>query len=152
MRISNVILAALIVASCSPKVLPPAAVSDSVRVVYRDRIVYDTAYIEIPLIKETVTTEDTLSLLDNGYAKSSASIENGRLHHSLETIPQKISMPVSVVVHDTAVLATSVRTIEKEIEKPLSLWQQSMIWLGRTTLILLVVALCAFIIKMAIKI
>lgn len=152
MRISNVILAALIVASCSPKVLPPAAVSDSVRVVYRDRIVYDTAYIEIPLIKETVTTEDTLSLLDNGYAKSSASIENGRLHHSLETIPQKISMPVSVVVHDTAVLATSVRTIEKEIEKPLSLWQQSMIWLGRTTLILLVVALCTFIIKMAIKI
>lgn len=145
-------MAALIVASCSPKVLPPAAVSDSVRVVYRDRIVYDTAYIEIPLIKETVTTEDTLSLLDNGYAKSSASIENGRLHHSLETIPQKISMPVSVVVHDTAVLATSVRTIEKEIEKPLSLWQQSMIWLGRTTLILLVVALCAFIIKMAIKI
>ena len=152
MRVSNIILVALIVASCSPKVLPPVAVSDSVRVVYRDRIVHDTAYIEIPLIKETVTTEDTLSMLDNGYAKSSASIENGRLHHSLETIPQKISMPISVVVHDTAILATSVRTIEKEIEKPLSLWQQSMIWLGRTTLILLIVVLCGFIIKMAIKI
>ena len=37
---------------CSPRITPPAEIRDSVRVEIRERVVHDTAYVDVPLIKE----------------------------------------------------------------------------------------------------
>ena len=41
----------------------------------------DTAYVELPVIVEKVTTLDTVSVLENKYAKSAASVSGGVLGH-----------------------------------------------------------------------
>ena len=44
---------------CSPRITPPAEIRDSVRVEIRERTVHDTAYVDVPLIKEVNVTRDT---------------------------------------------------------------------------------------------
>ncbi len=92
---------------------------------YRDREVHDTATVEIPIEVERIVTRDTTSHLENSFAKSDAVVSGGYLHHSLESIPQIIRVPVVVHVTDTIYREKeAVETIkEVEIEKPLS-WSQ----------------------------
>ncbi len=108
----------LVATSCSPKIIK------EIEVVYRDRVVVDTAVVEIPVEVEKVVTRDTVSHLENTYAKSDASVSGGFLSHSLESIPQYIKVPVEVHVTDT--LYKEAQIIEKEVkvEKPLSWWQK----------------------------
>ena len=49
----------------------------------------DTVFVELPRIVERVQTLDTISVLENKYAKSEALVENGTLNHSLELKPVK---------------------------------------------------------------
>lgn len=117
--------------SCSPRILPPAEVKDSVRVEIRERTVHDTAYVEIPVIKEVNMTRDSSSHLENPYATSDAVVEKGVLRHSLETRPQKIFVPVEVPVHDTTYVHVKAETIVKEVPAQLTKWQAFQIILGR---------------------
>lgn len=112
----------MMLASCSPKVI----VQKEVVTEYRDRIVHDTTTFEIPVEVEKIVTKDTISHLENKYAKSDAVVSDGFLSHSLESKPQVIRIPVEVHVHDTLVCYKEAQTIEKEvpIEKPLSWWQK----------------------------
>ena len=128
--------------SCSPRILPPAEVKDSVRVEIRERIVHDTAYVEIPVIKEVNMTRDSSSHLENAYATSDAVVENGLLTHTLETRPQKIFVPVEVPVHDTTYVHDRAETITKEVPAQLTKWQAFQIVLGRILgcLVLLIIA------------
>ena len=123
-------MAALLLVSCSHKVYP-VAVTDSVRVEYRDRImkVVDTAFVEIPSIREDIITIDTVSHLENQYAESYAAVSDGLLYHSLHTKPQTIAKPVEVqvLVHDTIKIASSTNyvPVEVQVEKvryPKSYW------------------------------
>lgn len=92
---------------------------------YRDREVHDTATVEIPIEVERIVTRDTSSHLENSFAKSDAVVSGGYLHHSLESIPQVIRVPVTVHVTDTLYrekeAAETIR--EVKVEKPLS-WSQ----------------------------
>lgn len=117
--------------SCSPRILPPAEVKDSVRVEIRERMVHDTAYVEIPVIKEVNMTRDSSSHLENPYATSDAVVENGLLRHTLETRPQKIFVPVEVPVHDTTYVHDKAETIIKEVPAQFTKWQAFQIILGR---------------------
>ena len=106
---------ALCLSACSHRIYPTTTTQtkDSVRVEYRERLVRDTAYIEVPKEHEAITTRDTSSHLENSYAASDASIQDGMLHHSLETKPQKLAAPVYVQVRDTIYVQTS-SDIQKE--------------------------------------
>ena len=115
---------------CSPRITPPAEIRDSVRVEIRERVVHDTAYVDVPLIKEVNVTRDTSSHLENEYAMSDASISNGTLRHSLETRPHKIAAPVTLIVHDTLTVEKKAETIIKEVNV-LTKWQGFQIILGR---------------------
>ena len=136
---------------CSPRITPPAEIRDSVRVEIRERVVHDTAYVDVPLIKEVNVTRDTSSHLENEYAMSDASISNGTLRHSLETRPHKIAAPVTIMVHDTLTVEKKAETIIKEVNT-LTKWQGFQIILGRILgglflLIILMLAVRAFLIR-----
>lgn len=139
MRKVAVILAVIVaVFACSPKVI----VQKEVITEYRDRIVHDTATVEIPVEVEKIVTKDTASHLENTYAKSDAVVSEGFLHHSLESIPQIIKVPVEVHVTDTLYKEAEIHTETVEVEKPLTWWQKFRIgafwWLvGAVVLLLL---------------
>lgn len=110
----------LIFFSCSPRVVERVVT----QIEYRDRVVHDTARVEVPYEVEKIVTRDTVSHLENTFAKSDASVSGGFLSHSLETIPHYIQVPVEVHVTDTLIKEAEIKEITKEIEKPLSRWQR----------------------------
>ena len=139
-----VLLLAVLMAACSPRVLPPVVVyRDSVRVEVRERV--DTVSFEVPVIVEKNVTRDTSSHLENDWAASDATLTDGFLEHTLRTKGQKVYIPV--VVHDTLVVEKeAVETVkEVKVEKPLSWWQRIKLgafpWLLAGFLVLLLFAL-----------
>ena len=106
-------------ASCSPRVITE---TETV-IEYRDRVVTDTAVVEIQVEIEKIVTKDTTSHLENTYAKSDAVVSDGMLWHSLESRPQYIKVPVEVHVTDTLYKEAEIRTETEYVEKPLSWWQ-----------------------------
>ena len=145
------IFSALCVAcSVTRQATPSENISTEVKVV----TVYekDTVVVEIPQIVEKVHTMDTMSVLENEFARSSAEISKGILSHSLETKPvqKQIEIQKEIVYKDSIVFRdrTVVETVE--VEKPLSGWQQFKIKTGGVTvgiLILLVVCSVLYIVK-----
>ena len=85
----------------------------------------DTAWISLPVGVVQVETLDTVSVLENAFARSSAVVSSGVLQHSLETLP--VSLPVEVekemVYRDSLVYRDRVVSVPVEVEKPLS-WRQ----------------------------
>ncbi|MDE6146500.1 MAG: hypothetical protein K2G18_00385 [Bacteroidales bacterium] len=73
-----------------------AAQSEKIITETRIETVYqtDTVYLEVPQIVEKVVTKDTVSVLENEFAKSAASVSDGLLAHSLETKPVQKPMEV----------------------------------------------------------
>lgn len=117
----------ILTAGCSPKIVQSSSdIRDSVRVEYRERVIRDTAYVEIPFIKEVNVTRDTMSHIENDYAKSDAVVSDGVLSHSLETKKQYVPAPVVVTVRDTVIVREKAKTIieEKivEVDKPIGAW------------------------------
>ena len=92
----------------------------------------DTVLVEIPQIVEKVQTMDTISFLENEFAKSSAEVSDGIMSHSLETKPvqKPVEIQKEIVYRDSVVFRdrTVVETVE--VEKPLSGWQQFKIKTG----------------------
>lgn len=120
---AGLVLAALaLFSACSPKIVEKI----ETKVEYRDRVVHDTTTFEIPVEVEKIVTRDTVSHLENSYARSDASVSGGLLSHSLESIPQIIKVPYEVTVTDTVYVKKEAQIIEKEVkvEKPLSWWQR----------------------------
>ena len=110
----------MMLTGCSPKVI----VQREVVTEYRDRVVHDTTKVEIPYEVEKIVTRDTVSHLENTYAKSDAVVSCGMLSHSLESRPQIIKVPVEVHVTDTLYKEAEIHTETVQVEKPLSWWQK----------------------------
>ena len=137
-----VIFSALCVACATTRQAAPAEhVSTEVRIETIHEM--DTVYIEIPRIVGKVVTKDTLSVLENDYAKTEASVSDGFLSHSLETksVQHPVEIQKEIVYRDSIVFCdrTIVETVE--VEKPLTGWQNFKMKTGGFALGLLIIAI-----------
>ena len=111
-----------------------AAPSEKIIVETRVETVYktDTVFLEIPKIVEKIVTKDTISVLENDFAKSEASVSEGMLAHSLETKPvmQPIEVQTQVVYRDSVIVRDNVIVQTVEVEKPLTGWQSFKMTMG----------------------
>jgi hypothetical protein len=117
----------LLAASACSTVRQLPSVTDSTKVEVRvvEKIVRDTAYVELPVIVEKVATLDTASVLENKYAKSEASVSGGVLTHSLATKPARepVAVEYKEVVRDSIVYRDRIETQTVEVERKLTWWQ-----------------------------
>ncbi len=136
------LLLPLAAASACSAVRPLANTADSTRVEvrYETVTVHDTAFVELPVIIEKIQTLDTISTLENDYARSEASVTAGILRHSLETKPAQLPVPVEkeIVYRDSIVFRDRVVTEVKEVERQLTFWQQFKMKAGVAAMILTV--------------
>ena len=127
------------------------SVADSTRVEVRTQTVTktDTVTVELPVIIERNVTLDTLSRLENAYAKSEAKVTNGFLHHSLETKPVKlpVEFKTETVYKDSLVYRDRIITRTVEVERKLTWWQQARMHAGTATFILLAFAILYLLLK-----
>ena len=124
MRTSTILLFALLLSACG--VARPVLDRDNTKVEVRTVVerVMDTAWISLPVGVVQVETLDTVSVLENAFARSSAVVSSGVLQHSLETLP--VSLPV-------------------EVEKPLSPWQKFILHVGGVCFFLVAIYVAYFI-------
>ena len=144
-------LALLGASSCGAARQVSPSVTDSTRVEVHTvtETVHDTAYIELPVIVERIITRDTTSTLENDYARSEASVENGFLHHSLETKAVKVPVEVKtqIVYRDSLVYRDRVETRTVEVERQLTWWQKAKMKMGIAFLVLTVIAILLLILR-----
>ncbi len=112
----------------------------------------DTVYLEVPKIVEKVVTKDTVSVLDNEFAKSAASVSDGLLSHSLETKPvkQPVEIQTKIVYRDSVIVRDNVIVQTVEVEKELTDWQSFKMQMGGWflgILIVLIVLLILYFVK-----
>ena len=121
------LLVSLAASSCGAARHVSPTVTDSTRVEVHTvtETVHDTAYIELPVIVERIITRDTTSTLENDYARSDASVQNGFLHHSLETKPDKhpVQIETKIVYRDSLIYRDRIETQTVEVERQLTKWQ-----------------------------
>ena len=131
-------------------------VAPTERVVTETRIetVYqtDTVLLEIPKIVEKVVTKDTVSVLENDYAKSQAVISDGLLAHSLETKPvqKPVEVQTKIVYRDSVIVKDNVIIQTVEVEKELTGWQTFKMKTGGFALgiiVLLIVCVILYFVK-----
>ena len=140
MKASTLLLFTLLLTACG--VARPVLESDNTKVEVKvvEKIVKDTAWFELPVIVEKVATLDTVSVLENKYAKSEAVVSGGVLYHSLQTKP--VREPVSVeskeIVRDSIVYRDRIQTKTVEVEKKLTGWQQAKMKVGGVCFILII--------------
>ena len=121
----------LLVACSSAKQVTPR---EQTTVEIRTETVYvpDTVYIERPQIVSRVETLDTVSVLENRYAVSEASVAGSVLKHSLEVKPIKepVAIQKEIIYRDSIVLQQV--DVDHYINVPaeLTAWQSFKIKLG----------------------
>ena len=125
MKTTSLILLSAVCVACATS--RQAAPSEKILVETRIETVYktDTVYLEVPKIVEKIVTADTVSVLENEYARSEASVSEGLLAHSLETKPvkQPVEVQTQVVYRDSVIVKDNVIVQTVEVEKPLTGWQ-----------------------------
>lgn len=126
------IVGALLIAGCAAtRVSTHDILQDSVSVIVREvtEYVVDTVEVAIPYISESVSARDTISYLENDYARSEAIISGGILHHSLETRPQlrQIQIKTPRLLRDSIAYKYINHDVEVEVEKELSFIQKCQI-------------------------
>ena len=148
---SLILLSAVCVACATSR---QAAPSEKILVETRIETVYktDTVYLEVPKIVEKIVTADTVSVLENEYAKSEASVSEGLLAHSLETKPvkQPVEVQTQVVYRDSLIVKDNVIVQTVEVEKPLTGWQSFKMAIGGWMLgiiIFMIVCVILYIVK-----
>ena len=99
----------------------------------------DTVFLEVPKIVEKIVTADTVSVLENDFALSSASVSDGLLSHSLETKPvqKPVEVQTKIVYRDSVVFKDVVVYETVEVEKELTEWQSFKMKTGGITLTIL---------------
>ena len=150
-KTSLILLSAVCVACATSR---QAAPSEKILVETRIETVYktDTVYLEVPKIVEKIVTADTVSVLENEYAKSEASVSEGLLAHSLETKPvkQPVEVQTQVVYRDSVIVKDNVIVQTVEVEKPLTGWQSFKMAMGGWMLgliIFMIVCVILYIVK-----
>ena len=122
------LLVALILSASSCGTVRTLPVQDSsfVEVRIERAIRIDTAYVQLPVISARVEAQDTVSVLENRFAKSEAVVSGGRLSHSLATkaVREPVLVQTELVYRDSLVWRD--RIVEKpvEVERKLTAWER----------------------------
>ena len=144
--ITLVLFSALCVACATAR---QAAPSEKIITETRVETVFqtDTVFLEVPRIVEKIVTKDTVSVLENEYAKSEASLSDGLLAHSLETKPvqQPVEVQTKIVYRDSVVFKDVVVYETVEVEKELTGWQTFKMKMGGWMLALIIIAIVCLI-------
>ena len=143
------LLLLLAASACSTvRQLPSVTDSTKVEVHVVEKIVRDTAWVELPVIVEKVATLDTASVLENKYAKSEASVSGGVLTHSLATKPvrEPVAVEYKEVVRDSVVYRDRTETQTVEVERKLTWWQTLKIKAGGLFLLIALIGIIYIII------
>ena len=125
-----IMLAAMLAASCSPKVYPVQRDTvTQVRTEIVERLVRDTVEVTLPQDSVYVQTRDTMSVLRIKTAISEASVSGGVLSHTLHSNPAykpeiEVVYKDRVEYRDTTIYASNTEVIE--VERELSGWQRAM--------------------------
>ena len=149
MRASILLIIAFLLTACG--VARPVLDQDNTKVEVKTVVerVVDTAYVELPVIVEKIATFDTVSVLENKYAKSAATVSGGVLTHSLETKPvrEPVKVEKQIVYRDSLVYRDRIQTVTQEVEKPLTGWQQAKLRVGGVCFFLIILIGLYFIIS-----
>lgn len=131
MRAPIILLTVMLAVACCPcrKAAVPT-VRDSVRVETQIRTEYvrDTVLVEVPAEEKAQTVRDTTSHLETTFAESDAAITpDGALYHTLRNKPQRhpAEVETKVVYRDSVVYCDREKTVQVEVERPLTWWQQT---------------------------
>ena len=150
MKTLYLILSLLSCAACS--VCRQAAPAESSRVEVRTETVLqkDTVFVELPSSVQERETLDTVSVLENKYASSVASVSGGVLSHTLAlaAVRQPVVVDTRVVYRDSLVYVD--RVVPQMVEKQLSFWQKLKLQLGGWTMaacVILIVIAILYIVK-----
>ena len=144
----NFILLLLLFLSVACSTIKQVTPREQTTLEIRTETVYvpDTVYIELPRIVEKVQTLDTVSVLENKYAVSEASVSGNVLKHSLEVKPVKepVAIQKEIVYRDSVILQQV--DVDHYIEMPAELtsWQSFKIKLGGYAFVLIILLIvCA---------
>lgn len=127
-----------------------------VRVIEHTQVVPVFVNVPIPEIRESRTTRDSLSHLENEYAESTAKVNrDGSLYHDLNTKPQtkKAKAEVKIEYRDSIVYKDRIveKEVEKKVEKELTWWQATKVKFGGWAFGIILLAIIAFIVRIIIK-
>ena len=140
MKPSILLAFALLLSACG--VARPVLDQDNTKVEVKtvEVPVHNTAYVQLPVYVEKVATLDTASVLENSFARSSAVVASGVLHHSLETLPVMLPVPVEskIVYKDSLVFRDRVQTVTVEVPRKLTGWQQAKLRVGGVCFLLII--------------
>ena len=144
-------LAAMLAASCSPKVFPVQRDTvTQVRTEIVERLVRDTVEVTLPQDSVHVQTRDTMSVLRIKAAVSEASVSGGILSHSLHSNPAykpeiEVVYKDRVEYRDTTIHTSNIEVIE--VERELSVWQRALMGGGYVLLGMAVLLIVLWILK-----
>ena len=130
MKQAIIILSALIIAGCSPRVFPVQRDTvTQVRTEIVEILVRDTIEVTLPSDSVYVQTADTMSVLRIKAAISEASVSGGVLTHSLYSNPEykpeiEVIYKDRVEYRDTVIRTGSTEVVE--VERELNGWQKAM--------------------------
>lgn len=101
----------------------------------------DTVYVQLPAVSQSVETLDTVSVLENKYAVSEASVSGNVLKHSLEvkTVKEPVAIQKEIVYKDSIIVKEI--DVDHYIEMPaeLTAWQSFKIKLGGYAFALIII-------------
>lgn len=130
----NFILLFLLFLSVACSTIKQVTPREQTTVEIRTETVYvpDTVYVQLPAVSQSVETLDTVSVLENKYAVSEASVSGNVLKHYLEVKPvnEPVAIQKEIVYRDSVVLQQV--DVDHYIEMPaeLTAWQSFKIKLG----------------------
>jgi len=106
----------------------------------RTEYLHDTVWLEVPAQSAEVVVLDSVSVLENDYATSTARINpNGTLFHNLATKPQRkpVERDLPVTYKDSIIYKEKEVQVPVPVEKKLTKWQSTCInWFPWSVLLL----------------
>ena len=144
----NFILLFLLFLSVACGTIKQVTPREQTTVEIRTETVYvpDTVYVQLPAVSQSVETLDTISVLENKFAVSEASVSGNVLKHYLEVKPvnEPVAIQKEIVYRDSVVLQKV--DVDHYIEMPaeLTAWQSFKIKVGGYAFVLIILLIvCA---------
>lgn len=151
-RILSITLVALLISGCCIPSKCEYFNSITERVIERqDSIVFFPMIVPVPIPAEKAASEVSVtdtSTIKTSVAESTAWVEDGRLHHNMRNLSnQMIHVKINVPKHISIQKEYLTRNMVKEVEKQLTWFQETLIYIGGVALAAFLLTLIIWLIK-----